>query len=200
MVFRNLQYDVIVADISCRARFFFQQDSCDFSYKDIYFYKGDIKALKREADFVFVLSDKGQPSFFDLCDNVYAVSDNSFGMSEYIKEIIRGSNKLDGVIFRDVTDNGVTGRYVVNHIIKDDYLIKLLKKGYIYEIADDAIDREYKISLSYEGISDFKRLSSDFSRVLIRITQRITDAKEQDIEKALSRSKEGKIIEYSILE
>lgn len=200
MVFRNLQYDVIVADISCRARFFFQQDSCDFSYKDIYFYKGDIKALKREADFVFVLSDKGQPSFFDLCDSVYAVSDNSFGMSEYIKDIIRGSNKLDGVIFRDVTDNGVTGRYVVNHIIKDDYLIKLLKKGYVYEIADDAIDREYKISLSYEGISDFKRLSSDFSRVLIRITQRITETKEQDIEKALSRSKEGKIIEYSILE
>lgn len=200
MVLRNLQYDVIVADISCRGRFFFQQDSCDYSYKDIYFYRGDIKALKREADFVFVLSDRVQSSFFDLCDSVYAVSDNSFGMSEYIKDIIRGSNKLDGVVFRDVTDNGVTGRYVVNHVIKDDYLIKLLNKGYVYEITDDAIDREYKISLSYEGISDFKRLSSGFSRVLVKVAHRLTDAREQDIERALSKAKEGKIIEYSILE
>lgn len=200
MILRNLQYDIIVADISCRARFFFQQVSCDYSYKGICFYKGDINALNKKADFIFVLSKKVQPSFFDLCDSVYAVSDNSFGMSEYIKDIIRGGNKLDGVVFRDVTDNGVTGRYVVNHIIKDDYLIKLLKKGYVYEIADDAIDREYKISLSYEGISSFKRLSADFSKVLIKIAQRLTEAREQDIEKALSRAKEGKIIEYSILE
>lgn len=200
MVLKNLQYDIIVADISCRARFFFQQDSCDYSYKDIYFFKGDIKDLKTEADFILVLSDKGQPSFFELCDNVYVVSDNSFGMSEYIKNVIRKSKKLDGVIFRDVTDNGITGQYVVNHIIKDDYLIKLMKKGYVYEIEDDAIDREYKISLSYEGISDFKRLSTGFSKVLKKIVQRITQAKEQDIDKALAKSKEGKIIEYSILE
>lgn len=200
MMLRNLQYDVIVADTSCKARFFFQQDSCDYSFKDIYFYKGDINALDREADFIFVLSKKLQQSFFDLCDSVYAVSDNSFGMSEYIKNIIRDSRKLDGVIFRDVTDNGVTGRYVVNHIIKDDYLIKLLKKGYVYEIADDAIDREYKISMSYEGISSFKRLSEGFSKVLIKIAKRLTEAREQDIEKALSRAREGKIIEYSILE
>lgn len=200
MVLKNLQYDIIVADISCRARFFFQQDSCDYSFKDIYFYKGDISALDREADFIFVLSDEGTSSFFQLCDSVYVVSDNSFAMSEYIKSIIRGTDRLDGVIFRDITDNGITGRYVVNHIIKDDYLVKLLKKGFVYEIGDDAIDREYKISLSYEGISDFKRLSSGYLQVLTKLVLRLTDAKMQDIEKALSRAKEGKIIEYSILE
>lgn len=200
MVLKNLQYDIIVADISCRARFFFQQVSCDYSYRDIYFYKGNISGLNKEADFIFVLSHEVQSSFFELCDNVYVVSDNSFGMSEYIKDVIRDSSKLDGVIFRDVTDNGVTGQYVVNHIIKDDYLIKLWKKGYVYEIEDDTIDREYKISLSYEGISDFKRLSSGFSRVLVKVAHRLTGAKEQDIEKALAKSKEGKIIEYSILE
>ena len=75
-----------------------------------------------------------------------------------------------------------------------------MKKGYVYEIADDAIDREYKISMSYEGISSFKRLSEGFSKVLIKIAKRLTEAREQDIEKALSRAREGKIIEYSILE
>lgn len=200
MVLKNLQYDVIVADISCRARFFFQQVSCDYSYKGIYFYKGDVKGLKEEADFIFVLSDRVQPSLFELCDNVYVVSDNSFGMSEYIKDTIRVSNKLDGVIFRDITDNGVTGRYIVNYIIRDDYLIKLMKKGCIYEIGDDEIDREYKISLGYEGISSFKNLSEGFSRVLVKVIRDLTNLKEHDIEKALNRAKEGKIIEYSILE
>ena len=159
-----------------------------------------ISGLKKKADFIFVLSDKGNPLFFQLCDSVYVISDNSLSMTDYIKNIIRGTDRLDGVIFRDVTDNGITGKYVVNHIIKDEYLVKLLKKGYVYEILDDEIDREYKISLAYEGISDFKRLSSGFLQVLSKIAQRLTEAKVQDIDKALSKAKEGKIIEYSILE
>lgn len=201
MILKNLQYGVSVADITDRARFFLQrQDSCGYSYKNIYFYKGELPNETGDGDCVFVLADEGSSGLYELCDRMYVVVDNSYGMSEYVKNILRGNSRIDGVIFRDITDNGITGQYIVKHIIKDDYLMKLFRAGCVYQIADDMIDREYKIAIGYEGISDFKNLSSGFLRVLSSVVQRITGEGARTVEKAIARAKEGEIFEYSILE
>lgn len=199
MVLKNLQYDVSVADISKKANFFlYQQDSCAYSYKNINFFRSDIPEAK--SNIVLLLSDESSDEFNSLCESVYIVADNSYSMSEYIKKAIRRTGIISGVVFRDVTDNGITADYIIRHIIKDDYLIKLSEKGSIYQIADDDIDREYKIALGYEGITDFKRLSGDFLKTISDICGKITKKPAKLVEKALEKAKEGEIIEHSILE
>lgn len=210
MVLKNLQYSIIVADMRRGEELlFFQQDSCIYSYKGIEFYrcKEDGDGLKsipadalRDSDIVIVMGEKDNRAFEDLCDHIYVVADTSYRMSQDLKDIIRKGRKITGVIFRDVTDNGIDASYIIKHIIKDDYLFKILKAGNIYEIEDDIIDREYKIAMSYEGFTDFKNLSEDFLKVISDLTEKITDRRGKILEKALAKAKEGKIIEHSILE
>lgn len=202
MVIKNLQYNISVADISDRENLLQnQQKSCIYSYKNIDFYRGNfIKTDMNKYDYVLILSEHCDDSLIRLCDSVFAVADNSYAMSEYLKAVIRGCESLSGVIFRDVTDNGIDSGYIVKHIIRDDYLFKLLRNGGVYEIKDDAIDREYKIALGYEGITDFKNLSGSFLKTLSAIALKITGEKEKLIKIALLKAREGKIIEHSILE
>lgn len=199
MVLKNLHYNVSVADISKGANFFlFQQASCTYSYKNIDFYRNDISHYG--SDIVLVLADEISEQIEALCGLFYIVTDNSYAGSQYLKAAIRQITDIEGVIFRDVTDNGITPEYIIRHIIKDDYLIRLSNSHRVYKISDDVIDREYKVALGYEGITDFKKLSGEYLKVLSEMALRISGKEPKAVEKALEKAKEGEIIEYSILE
>lgn len=211
MVLKNLQYNVIVISVTKKSESIFnQQGSCNYySYKNIQFYKG--KTIKsclehipeksmEKADYVLVLLDSLEDHMVDDFCKLFIVLDNSFYMTEYLKKTIRKLDSIDGIVFRDITDNGISSEFIIKHIIKDDYLCKLYQKGSIYQIGDDIIDREYKISIEYEGITNFKNLSDDFLKAIENIVINISRHDSKSVIKALLKAKEGLIFEHCILE
>ncbi len=202
MTLKNLQYSISVADISGRSCLLInQQESCVYSYKNISFYKGNVTdEAAEQSDYVIIMADTLDTAFEQMCDAIFVVVDNSYAMSVYLKEVIRSIAEITGIIFREVTDNGVNSEYIIKYVIKDDYLYKLMQNNCVYQIADDVIDREYKISMGYEGITHFKNLSGDFLRVISAIAVKVTGKDMKMVDKALGKAKEGEIIEHSILE
>ena len=211
MVLKNLQYNIIVISVTEKLESIFnQQNSCNYySYKNIQFYKG--KTIKsclehiptksmEKADYVLVLLDSLESHVATDFYKLFIVVDNSYYMTEYLKLIIRKLDSIDGIVFRDITDNGISSEFIIKHIIRDDYLWKLYQRGSVYQISDDIIDREYKISIEYEGITNFKNLSSDFLKAIENVVIKISGHGSKSVLRALTKAKEGLIFEHCILE
>lgn len=206
MILKNLQYDVIVADMThMENQLFNWQESCENSYKKIIFHKGKstddyFGSFERERDIVIFLFDDEKDNMLLEMDKTFIITDNRYQSVMNMRNMVRSCEQLNGIIFRDITENGVNANYIIKQVLKDDYLVNLQKSGKVYEINDDIYDREYNISLQYDGITDFKHLSDKFIKSLHFVAREITAFESKLIEKAILKAKDGEIYEHCILE
>ncbi len=220
-VLRNLQYKVLLADALGDDLFSFMYSTDSNNNNDIVTFKkidfikcgrnftlSDNCSRYLEYDYVIVLSEHtiGQNMMTHNIVNhsvdytyKYLVTDTRFINVTHMLEALKHMDKVDGIIFRDVTES-VSSEFIIKHILKDDYLTKLYDEKKVFCIKDDLINSNYYINMQYSGFSSYKNLSKDFEFVIKDIVRTITNKEKGAINKALTRAKEGVIFEHSILE
>lgn len=132
---------------------------------------------------------------------LYYISDSDYTNLRQMLLEIRNARLVTGLIFRDMTDNGITASYLLKCVCMDDYLGRICAEGRVYEIPDDLVDREYRIAMQYGEFVDFRHLSSGYLRVLEKLALDITGCGQNLVKKAVKYAKEGKYIEeHHVLE
>ncbi len=207
-ILNNLNRKILIADLTNRQalkHLFSQVDQFPVTYHRIDYVSSEFNMYAKENesyDIIFVcLTGDIRQLTGNRLSQLYYISDSDYFNVERMMQEIRTAKIITGIVFRDLTENGIGASYLLKYVCMDDYLTKLHREGRVYEIYDDLVDREYRIAMQYGAFSEFKKLSFGFLRVLECLAMEISGCEKHQVHKALKFAKEGKFIEeHHVLE
>lgn len=207
-ILMNLKQKVLIADLTGTGGLyavFSDNNNTLFTYRNVDYVSKEFDIIDNKYDIydcvIVCLKDSPRSIHGNMFSKVYFISDTQYTHIFKLLYDIKNTRTITGIILRDVTDNGINGKYIFNYYLKDDFASKIYSDGRVYEIQDDLIDREYRLQMQYGSPGKFSGLSKGFLNVLKIIITELTGMNKDYIAKAIKNAKEGKIIEkYSILE
>lgn len=125
--------------------------------------------------------------------NIIIVSDISSESLNSIKnmELIRKNRSM--LVLRNTLSRGLTGKYFIQSINAAN-LVECVE-----DIPFDSVDNEYRYRLQYERIRSIRHISCKMEKCLAATVCYFTGKTQSLVAKAMRYSREGKIIEHSIL-
>lgn len=132
---------------------------------------------------------------------LYYISDVEISHVRELIRRIREGNQFNGIVLRDIPEQGLHVKTLLKYVFRDDYMIRLYEQNRIMELSEDAMDYSYRIQMQYGDVPGFRLLSTQYLAILVRLVMEITGCEKKVAVKAVKYAKEGKKIEkYNILE
>lgn len=207
-ILKNLQKRVLIADLTENYGLYYLfsvSEKFPVTYKNIDYIGTDFDAYaeeNNEYDYILIcMTGRIRQRIGNRLSKIYYVSDTQYVNFLSIVNEIKNSRVATGMIIRDITDGGIHAEYLLKYVFMDEYLLKMYQNHRVYQIHDDLTDREYRINMQYGDFGSFQNLSTEFLRVLERITAELTGYEKKQVKHLLKYAKEGKTIEkHNVLE